>query len=89
MNGPRCGLGEGKREEEDPNLNAEEPWVSRDKGGASPDGASNWSDSSVAQNKAGTSVNDGRGTTSSKYTDARSGVDPKVSSSTNQLTVPK
>lgn len=60
----------------------EKPWVSRNKGGASPEGVDNLSDSSVTLNEAGTSTDDESDTTGTEYAGARSSVDPKVSSGT-------
>lgn len=71
-----------KREKKGPNLDAEEPRVTRDKSGASPEGVSNWSDSSITQNEAGTSANDGSGSTGIEFTSAGSDVDSEVSGST-------
>lgn len=61
MNGSQCGSDNGEQEEEDPNLDAKESWVSEDKGGASSEGMSNLSDSSIAQKKEGTGANGGNG----------------------------
>lgn len=60
MNSPQCGSGDEQHVEKEPDLSAEEPQVSGDKGRASPQGASNQSDSSVTQNEAG--ISSGRGT---------------------------
>lgn len=59
--------GNGEQEEDDPNLDVEESWVSGDKDGASPEGASNWSDSFRGQNEEGTGTNGGNGTASTEY----------------------
>lgn len=73
-------MDEEEQEEEDPDLDAKESRVSREKGGASPDGASNWSDSSVTENEEGTRGNDGSGTTGTEYVGAGICIDPDVSS---------
>lgn len=73
--------------EEEPKINAKESRVSRDKGGASPESASNRFDSSITQNEGGTGADSGNGTAGTEYTSVVSGaesvVKPEARSSTD------